>query len=272
MDINNQISEIIRRRKQAGSRVASLKEQWKSRREKARELSRNIVELRHVCESALAAGSAGDAQYFREMFDYLKQQENEQCAARFQGEASYALSKLDKLSDRFLRENLHIAVAGVGRCGKSTALKSIIGQSQDDNSTIPSGNGPAITAGKSTIVCVEKEADEKTVVRFHTAESFLNELVNPLLQDLSLEDYVCNNLDDFEGLNYDDLKHALLLKQEAAQQAVKQAEREYASQNTARRRCVWTWRTPFHPPSTRRRSGCPIWGRSFIRFHISAGV
>ena len=73
MDINNQISEIIRRRKQAGSRVASLKEQWKSRREKARELSRNIVELRRVCESALAAGSAGDAQYFREMFDYLKQ-------------------------------------------------------------------------------------------------------------------------------------------------------------------------------------------------------
>ena len=233
MDINNQISEIINRRKQAGSRVTSQKEQWKSRREKVRELSRNIVELRRVCESALAGAVAGDLQDFREVHDYLKQLENTQWAARLQGDASYALSKLEKLSDRFLRDNLHIAVAGVGRCGKSTALKAIIGQSQDDNSTIPSGNGPAITAGKSTIVCVATAEEEKTVVRFHTVESFLNELVNPLLQDLSLEDYVCNSLDDFEGLDYDELKHALLLKQEAAQKAVKDAEREFASLNTA---------------------------------------
>ena len=233
MDINGQISEIISRRMQAGSQISSLVEEWKGRRDKAKALLRHIAELRRVCESAMTGVASGYAQDFNEILDYLKQLENEQWANRLQGDAAYALAKLGKLSDRFMRNTIHIAVAGVGRCGKSTALKSIIGQSQEDNSTIPSGNGPAITAGKSTIVCVETEAEEKSVVRFHTAESFLNELINPLLQDLSLEDYACNNLDDFEGLDFEELKRALLLKQESAQKAVKDAEREYASQNSA---------------------------------------
>ena len=230
MDTNGKISEIISHRRQAGSHISELIDKWKERRDKAKKLVKETAELRRVCESAKASAASED---FLEVLDYLKQLENEQLTGSLLGDAAYALAKLEKLADRFLRDSLHIAVAGVGRCGKSTALKSIIGHSQDDNSTIPSGNGPAITAGKSTIVCVADEAEEKTVVRFHTAESFLHELVNPLLQDLSLEEHVCNGLDDFEGLDYDELRHALLLKQEVAQRAVKDAEREYASQGTA---------------------------------------
>ncbi len=222
--MNAQIQQIIENRAKDSTEVSSCLSQWQERKTQCGTLKRDIAELRRVCERALAGASVDMVQSYHDLLQYLDEVERKQLLRKMQADCSFALAGLEKLNQRFNRKTINIAVAGVGRCGKSTALKAIIGQNQDDNSTIPSGNGPAITAGKSTISCVLTTEEEKTVVRFHTAESFLNELVNPLLQSISLSEYQCGTIDDVETLDYGLLRQALEMKAKDATEAVKSAE------------------------------------------------
>lgn len=224
MNTNQEIAEIIQARNVVAEKVDKYLAQWRSRQEKNRTLKSELADLRKVCLRAIASVPQNNIAAFRELSAYLDEIEQKQLIRKLLSDCSFALGQLGKLEQRFNRKTLTIAVAGVGRCGKSTALKAIIGQSQDDNSTIPSGNGPAITAGKSTISCVATADEEKTVVRYHTLESFLNELINPLLQSISLPEYQCATADDFSALEYEQLRGALDLKAKQALDSVKGAE------------------------------------------------
>lgn len=208
METKQKIAEIIQERGKVLAQVDASREQWKARSTKGKTLKMQIIELRSVCQRAMSGVPEENRTAFRELAACLDEIEQKRLP-KLLSDCSFASEQLEKLNQRFNRKTINIAVAGVGRCGKSTALKAIIGQSQDDNSTIPSGRGPAITAGKSTICCVMTAEEEKTVVQYHTIESFLADLVNPLLQSIGLSVYKCADAGDFTALDYDTLHNAL---------------------------------------------------------------
>lgn len=219
------IQKILDARGQSASQIGHLTEDWKKRQKKIGQFESTVKELMAVCTKAMPTASSDELQSYQELLEYLNELNNQQIFQNAVRECDYALRKLAQLSDRFNRPTLNIAVAGVGRCGKSTTLKSIIGQEHDDNRVIPSGKGTAVTAGKSSIQCVSSEDDEKTVVYYHTPESFLSEVINPLLQDLMLGSKVCSTLDDFGQLNYEELRSLFETKRLEALQKVRDAEK-----------------------------------------------
>lgn len=228
MDVNSKIQQIIVNRSSVANSVNELLKKWNERLVQANELMSNVNEIKNVCSKAITEAPLQDQQYFQELYEYLDSLDKQQALQGNIGQATYAISKLSKLSERFGRKTINIAVAGVGRCGKSTALKAIIGQQQNDNSTIPSGNGTAVTAGKSTITCVATEAEEKTVVCYHSVSSFLEKVINPLLEDLGLGSKRCTSQYDFEHLNFNELKRIFDENQQAADKAVQDAEKDNA--------------------------------------------
>ena len=209
MNINSEIAKIIQSRQVANEKIDIELTAWKARQKKGETLKAELADLRNICQRALDGTSSDDGSNFSRLVAYLDEIDSAQTIRDLQANSSYALQELERLKQRFCRSTINIVVAGVGRCGKSTALKAIIGQKQDDNSTIPSGNGTAITAGKSIIRCVTTAEEEKTVVQYHTVESFLNELVNPLLRSIGVgEKYQYSNADGFSALKYDELHEA----------------------------------------------------------------
>ena len=216
-----QIEMIINSRAAVASKVEKHLGDWRIRRERVDSLKAGLKELNKVCLRAQSSG----ADAFADLLKVIGEFEDSGTIRKLIGKGAFAETQLGKLQQRFNRKTLNIAVAGVGRSGKSTALKAIIGQNQDDNSTIPSGGGPAVTAGKSVICCVANEAEEHTEVVYHTAESFLAVIVNPLLNSISLGDYACASLDAFADLDFDILKEALARNDRRAADAVKDAQR-----------------------------------------------
>ena len=222
-DVNAQIQSILTQRNEVCGTVQTLQQQWQRRQKKAQTLRQEISEIKRLCLRARSTAGS-DLAAVTALERVLAEFDSRQTLKQLGAGISFAAAQMDKLMQRFNRKTVNIAVAGVGRCGKSTALKSIIGGDQSDNSVIPSGSGPAITAGKSTLCSVLSEAEERTVVRFHTEKSFLDEVVNPLLSGASLSEYQCTDADDFAGLDFALLREALSGKSRAAQDAVSGTE------------------------------------------------
>ena len=105
---------------------------------------------------------------------------------------------LGDLQKRFVRENKTIIIAAIGlaRCGKSTVLKSLLGLKLEDNTVIPARTGNATTFCRSFIEAVDSEEKQKTIVKYHSKESLLNEVINPLLASFGRDK--CGDWNDFE--------------------------------------------------------------------------
>lgn len=105
---------------------------------------------------------------------------------------------LGDLKKRFVRGNntINIAAIGFARCGKSTFLKSLLGLKPEDNKVIPSRTGNATTFCRSFIEAVDSEEKQKTIVKYHTKESLLGEVINPLLASFGRDK--CGDWNDFE--------------------------------------------------------------------------
>ncbi len=219
--MKEEIQRIIDQRGILATKLASLCEEWQKRKKDCLSLKQELLELKRVC---LRGQNGDNGNVFMELLAYIEGTEREQTLQTLQFNANFALSRLQKLNQRFNRKTINIAVAGVGRCGKSSALKSIIGQRQSDNSTIPSGNGPAVTASKSTICCVLNKDEECAQVFYHDAKSFLDYLVNPILENVSLPEYRCQSLDDFELLDYKTLENVMECKRAEAKADLDAAE------------------------------------------------
>ncbi len=82
---------------------------------------------------------------------------------------------------RFLRATINIGVSGAARVGKSTLLQSLSGL---DNDQIPTGSGIPVTAVRSRIY--HSPAQHRAVLRLHTAETFLDDVVGPYHNDLGI--------------------------------------------------------------------------------------
>jgi len=222
-DVNAQIQAILARRGEVCGSVQALQQQWAERQRRAQLIKHEIGELQRLCLRAQSSAGKG-ASPFTALERVLSDLDGQQMTKKMMAGVSYATAQLDKLSQRFNRKTVNIAVAGVGRCGKSTALKSIIGGDQSDNAVIPSGNGPAVTAGKSTLCSVLTKAEERTVVQYHTEKSFLDDLVNPLLVSISLAEYQCDGIEDFASLDFSFLRETLDSKARFAQDSISGAE------------------------------------------------
>lgn len=206
---HQEIQNILSNRQKAAVRIGEIAGGWSVRFGRVSRLRDGLKEMKKVCLRARSDAAFEKTGSLQELELYLDALDRDQAVRKAVSECRFAEAELKKLQDRFNRKTLNIAVAGVGRCGKSTALKAIIGADQDDNSVIPSGSGPAVTAGKSVIRCVTSAVEERTEVEFHTAESFLNGVVNPLLTSISLGNRVCTSLEQFEDLDFDLLKAEL---------------------------------------------------------------
>ena len=89
---------------------------------------------------------------------------------------------LEKLQTRFSRNTLNIGVIGMMRQGKSTLLQSLTGLG---NNVIPAKSGGVCTAVRSKIRH-QPQGETKAVVSYHSEMSFVNDVLKPYYNDLSL--------------------------------------------------------------------------------------
>lgn len=236
-----ELTKILDARQKTASTTNEALRTWTGRSTRVKALGDGLKETKLVCLRARGDATGEGADIIRELEDYVDGIERDQVIRRALSDCAFAEAELAKLKARFDRKTLNIAVAGVGRCGKSTALKAIIGADQTDNSVIPSGSGPAVTAGKSVICCVKSADEERTEVEYHTAESFLNGIVNPLLTSISLGSHACTSLEQLEDLDYDLLKEEVLAhgrEAEATVRALRAAPAEDGDENAKQNRLM----------------------------------
>jgi ATPase subunit of ABC transporter with duplicated ATPase domains len=103
------------------------------------------------------------------------------------------LKTLQKLKLRFKRSTINIGVVGRARQGKSRFLQSVSGLTRSE---IPDGDREHCTGVRSTIYH-KQDGSQKThgLVWFHTEESFLEEIIKPYYEQLSLGNLP--NIQDF---------------------------------------------------------------------------
>lgn len=92
------------------------------------------------------------------------------------------LAALDLLKNRFDRDTINIGVIGRARQGKSRLLQSLTGLSTDE---IPTGDRQHCTGVRSTIKH-QPNVDTYGQIWFHSANSFLTEIIAPYYEELSL--------------------------------------------------------------------------------------
>ncbi|MGH3787692.1 MAG: hypothetical protein ACRDRG_14325 [Pseudonocardiaceae bacterium] len=97
---------------------------------------------------------------------------------------------------RFLRTTINIGVSGVARVGKSTLLQSLSGLNDDQ---IPTGSGIPVTAVRSRIY--HSSVLRRAVLRLHTVETFLDEVVGPYHNELGISARPIN-LQEFRAWEY----------------------------------------------------------------------
>ena len=198
-NVNAQIQEIIKKRSATMEKIRPEQEKWDVNFQKVETVRRMADALKDSCQKAIQ--NNGDPEgVLTPLIEALNTTVNNAVIA-MKSNVSKAKEELQKLQDRCDRKTINIAVAGVGRSGKSTALKSILNLPQEDNTIIPTGKGAAVTAGKSTIVCVKSKNDECTVIKYHTVDSFLDKLINPFMDSIYQGTKKCYSLDDFINLD-----------------------------------------------------------------------
>ena len=171
MSVKEQIAQILNDRKGLAEDVKKSVERWGILKGRTEKLELVINELERVCTK-----TDTDDPNLLKLKKYLTELREKTVISKLTSDVRDGIKKLNILEERFDRKTLNIVVAGVGRCGKSTSLKSILGFDQDDNSVIPSGKGTAVTATKSTVTHVEKKEDEKSQIVFLTETAFLERL------------------------------------------------------------------------------------------------
>lgn len=203
-DINSQIQDIINRRSSKVHTIVNQQKQWEAIRENIKRLRKDVFEINNLSTQAISA-NPDDTETINKLNERLAQLNIQQLFEDLESSCEQSLLEIDKLMDRFDRKTINIAVAGVGRSGKSTALKSILGIDLTDNNIIPSGSGPAVTAGKSSIHSVSQKDEEHTEIFFHTEESFLEDLIQPCLKSVADDKIQCSQFSDIELLDFGSL-------------------------------------------------------------------
>ncbi|HEY0813938.1 MAG TPA: hypothetical protein VGE11_11725 [Pseudonocardia sp.] len=102
-------------------------------------------------------------------------------AAELRAAAAGLVEACRVVETRFLRPTINLGVSGVARVGKSTLLQRLTGLGEDQ---IPTGSGIPVTAVRSRIF--HSTVHRRAVIRLHTEQSFLDEVVGPFHDQLGL--------------------------------------------------------------------------------------
>lgn len=102
-------------------------------------------------------------------------------AAELRAAAAGLVEAYRVVETRCLRPTINIGVSGVARVGKSTLLQRLTGLGEEQ---IPTGTGIPVTAVRSRIF--HSTVHRRAVLRLHTEQSFLDEVVGPFHDHLGL--------------------------------------------------------------------------------------
>ena len=226
MSVKEQIAEILKQREVWSKDVKNSLEHWLSMKERIEKLEKVINELEKICQKTNV-----EDENLSELKKYLTELREQTAVNKLMSGVRDGIKQLNILEERFDRKTLNIVVAGVGRCGKSTSLKSILGFDQDDNTVIPSGKGTAVTATKSTVTHVEKKEDEKSRIVFLTEDAFLERL-NKYFRSCGLDEI--HSLVDFENLDFEEISKTFNEVLNSAEKKVEELECEAEAQGIAK--------------------------------------
>ena len=120
---------------------------------------------------------------FKSLKYHLKEKHNEEFNNLNLDEITFDIEKLSseasKMSKRFARDRINIAVVGEARQGKSRLLQSISGLTRVE---IPDGNGQHCTGVKS-IIKNTKDTLKEAEVHFFSEETFLERFFYHILEN-----------------------------------------------------------------------------------------
>ena len=202
------IQKIVNARKATAEKVTSLSKEWEARKSKLEKLKKVVDELDRICKRL--AGTRVDTEKFVPLSEVIAAIAADGIFSTLKNDVAGASKTLERLKLRFTRNSVNLAAVGVGRCGKSTALKTLIGYGTTDNDVIPSGAGPAVTAGRSEIHSISKDNEEYAEVDFYSEESFLNVMVNAPIEAMGLGTlWNCKSLDDFADMDLEQVARDL---------------------------------------------------------------
>ena len=222
MSVKEQIAKIITQREVWSKDVKNSLEHWLSMKERIEKLEKVINELEKICKKTNV-----EDENLLELKKYLTELREQITVNKLMSGVRNGIKQLNILEERFGRNTLNIVVAGVGRCGKSTSLKSILGFDQEDNTVIPSGGGSAVTATKSTVTHVENKEDEKSRIVFLTETAFLERL-NKYFKSCGLDGI--RDLEEFENLNFEEISEKFNAVLVSAEKKVEDLECEAEAQ------------------------------------------
>lgn len=226
MSVKEQIAEILTQREVWSKDVKNSLGHWLSIKERIEKLEKVINELEKICKKTNV-----EDENLSELKKYLTELREQTAVNKLMSGVRDGIKQLNILEERFDRKTLNIVVAGVGRCGKSTSLKSILGFDQDDNTVIPSGKGTAVTATKSTVTHVEKKEDEKSQIVFLTETAFLERL-NKYFKSCGLDEI--HDLEDFENLDFEEISKTFNEVLDSAEKKVEELECEAEAQGISK--------------------------------------
>ena len=226
MSVKEQIAKILTQREVWSKDVKNSLEHWLSMKERIEKLEKVINELEKICKKTNI-----EDENLSELKKYLTELREQTAVNKLMSGVRDGIKQLNILEERFDRKTLNIVVAGVGRCGKSTSLKSILGFDQDDNTVIPSGKGTAVTATKSTVTHVEKKEDEKSQIVFLTETAFLERL-NKYFKSCGLDEI--HDLVDFENLDFEEISKTFNEVLDSAEKKVEELECEAEAQGISK--------------------------------------
>jgi hypothetical protein len=178
--IQDKVDLLLRNRRAALPAVTAELERWGRLDGRFEQLTAALQELRdhpktpHEVRGSLALPQASDLR--REVAELIEM---------------YRV-----VQTRLERPTINIGVSGAARVGKSTLLQSMTGLTEDQ---IPTGSGIPVTAVRSRIY--HSPALHRAVVRLHTVQSFLDEVVGPLHAKLGFTARA-TSLEGFRGWKY----------------------------------------------------------------------
>lgn len=164
--IREQIEEIIAERKK---NLPIVQEQYAF-------VQSNVAHVQRVIEridELLQFRSKIDEELARE----LDERRGE--LASILGDYEGIITDLGNLEARFNRSTINIGVSGEARVGKSTTLQSFSGLT---DTQIPTGTGLPVTAVRSEIF---NAPESYAIVEFRDTESFINEYIKPLVENVN---------------------------------------------------------------------------------------
>lgn len=161
-----QIDRIVEKRQPLASRIEAVEDNLQAVSNLLQELEDKRNSISKLVNDPTSSAKLNEVAHISSLFSKI----------------NVELNALEKLKSRFSRRTLNIGVVGRARQGKSRLLQSLTGLSDAE---IPDGDDQHCTGVRSNIYH-QPGIETYAEIYFHSEHSFLNEVIAPYYQQLSL--------------------------------------------------------------------------------------